>query len=346
MSASAAYAQSNVTLYGSLDEGITYNTNAKGSGTATAGPVAVPDFFGIRGTEDLGNQFKAIFALQDGFLSSTGAGTIAGEAFSHFAWVGLSSPYGAVTLGRQLDLTADTLRLNADGCVQYTFYLFHPANLDDIGIMGDSVNNSVKYTSPTIGGLTFTGLYGLADSSTQPGRVVSADVVYAGGPFRASAVYTNWHDHAINLGPELGYTSFLGESLSSGQTFLAQTQQITGLSAFYSLNQRLDLHGVVTQVNLSTRSDAGRMRTVELGADIHTTFANTVTLGGYLSWLTDTRYSELGVGDVYALSKSTVVYAQIAYQHADGAGDAAIALLTPASGPSQAAFRIGVHHFF
>lgn len=39
----AAQAQSSVSLYGSIDEGITYNTNAKGSGAALVGPVAVPD---------------------------------------------------------------------------------------------------------------------------------------------------------------------------------------------------------------------------------------------------------------------------------------------------------------
>jgi hypothetical protein len=73
-----------------------------GHGTATLGPVAVPDFFGLCSAEDLCGDFKALFALQNGFKSNTGQGTIAGEAFSHFAWVGLSSSrFGALTLGRQ-----------------------------------------------------------------------------------------------------------------------------------------------------------------------------------------------------------------------------------------------------
>lgn len=342
-----AHAQSNVAFYGSIDEGITYTTNEKGGGTAAVGPVAVPDFFGIRGAEDLGGQTKAIFALQDGFLSNTGAGTIAGEAFSQFAWVGLSShQYGTLTLGRQLDLTTETLRLNSNGSVQYTFYLFHPANIDDIGIRGDSVNNSVKYTTPDFHGLTATVLYGLDDTTTQPGRVVSADVIYRNGPVRASAVYTSWRNHAIDVGSQLGYTSFLGQSLAGGKIFSAKTQDISGLSGTWSVNRQLDLHAVLTQVNLSTATGSGRMRTVEAGADIHTNAANTVTLGGYVSWLTDTRYAELGIGDVYALSARTIIYAQATYQHADGAGDAAIPLLAPSSSPNQAAFRIGVHHFF
>jgi predicted porin len=344
--ATGARAQSSVTLYGSIDEGLTYNTNAKGHGQALVGPVAVPDFFGLRGVEDLGGQLKAIFALQDGFVSNTGAGTIPGEAFSHFAWVGLAGNFGTFTLGRQLDLTTETLRLNSNGSVQYTFYMFHPANLDNIGIMGDSINNSLKYTTPNIGGFTATGLYGLDDTSSQPGHVFSADIVYKNGPLRASAVYSSWRNHAIDVGAKLGYTSFLGQSLSGGRVFTARNQEIAGLSAFYALNKSIDLHGMVTQVNLATSTAAARMRNTELGLDYHVTPANTVTFGGYLSWLQDTRYEEVGIGDLYSLSVRTTVYAQATYQHADGANNAAIPLLAPSGAPSQAAFRVGIHHFF
>ncbi|BDC43899.1 porin [Paraburkholderia terrae] len=347
MLATGAHAQSSVTLYGSIDEGITYNINNMGHGTATLGPVAVPDFYGMRGVEDLGGGLKAVFALQNGFKSNTGQGTIAGEAFSHFSWVGLTSDrFGALTLGRQLDLAADALRVNSNGSVQYTFYLFHPANLDNLGIIGDSINNSVKYTTPTLHGFTASGMYGFDDSSTQPGRVVSADVVYSQGPLRASMVYSSWRNHAIPLVSGLGLGSFLGQPLTGGQTFVARTQDIFGLSALYKATSELDLHGVLTQVNLSTQTQSARMRTAELGADYHVTVANTVTLGGYLSWLSGTRYAELGVGDVYALSKRTVVYAQVTCQHADGVGNAAMPLLAPSDSPNQTAFRIGVHHFF
>lgn len=342
-----AHAQSSVTLYGSIDEGVTYNTNNTGHGTATIGPVAVPDFYGFRGVEDLGNGVKALFALQNGFKSNTGQGTIPGEAFSHFAWVGLSSDrIGTVSLGRQLDLATDALRANSNGNVQFTAYLFHPANLDNLGITGDSINNSVKYTSPTAYGFTGSALYGFDDSSTQPGRVLSTAIVYAQGPLRASAVYSSWRNHAIPLVSGLGMHSFLGESLAGGVTFIAKTQDIFGLSALYKVSQKLDLHGLLSQVNLSTAIESTRMRTAELGADYHLTVANTITVGGYLSWLAGTRYAELGFGDLYSLSKRTLVYAQITSQHTNGVGNAAMPLLAPSSSPNQTAFRIGVHHFF
>lgn len=345
--AAGAHAEGSVTLYGSLDEGITYNTNAKGSGTALVGPVAVPDFFGLRGAEELGNQLKAVFALQDGFLSNTGAGTIANEAFSHFAWLGLSSArYGTLTLGRQLDLTTEALRLNSNGSIQYTFYLFHPANLDNIGLVGDSINNSVRYTTPTVHGLTASAIYGFDDTTTQPGRVLSADVSYRNGPLRASAVYSSWRNHAIDVGAKLGYADFAGQSLAGGAIFVARTQQIGGVSALYSIGSKVDLHGMLTQVNLGTDAGSARMRTVEAGADFHTDIANTVNLGGDVAWLSGTRYAELGVGDMYQLSVRTTVYAQVAWQHANGAGKAAMPLLTPSSSANQLALRVGMHHFF
>lgn len=347
MVATGAHAQSSVTLYGSIDEGITYTTNAQGHGTATVGPVAVPDFFGLRGTEDIGGGSRAIFALQNGFRSNTGQGTIAGAAFSHFAWVGLSnSMLGTLTLGRQLDLAADALRVNSNGSIQYSFYLFHPANLDNLGIVGDSINNSVKYTTPTVNGFTASGIYGFADTTTQSGRVVSADIVSGQGPLRVSAVYSNWRNHAIPLVSGLGGASFLGQSLANGRTFTAREQEIAGLSAFYKATRKFDLHGVLTQVNLSTNTQSARMRAVELGADYHVSTANTVAVGGYLSWLSGTRYEELGIGDLYALSKRTVVYAQVTCQYADGNGNAAMPLLAPSDSRNQTAFRIGVHHFF
>jgi predicted porin len=344
---SSAWAQSSVTLYGSIDEGITFNTNSGGSHATTLGPIAVPDFYGIRGKEDLGNQLSAVFALQNGFKSNTGQATIAADAFSQFAWVGLSSPqYGTLTLGRQLDLATEVLRVNSNGSLQYSFYLFHPANLDNLGITGDSINNSVKYTTPTIGGFTASGLYGFADASTQPGRVYSADVVYSKGPLRVSAVYSSWRNHAINLVSGLGETHFLGESLAGGAIFTAQRQDIAGLSALYKATDKLQLHGMFTQVNLATAADSVKMRTAELGGEYYTSFANAVTTGGYVSWFGGTRYEEIGAGDVYSLSKRTIVYAQVTYQHADGVGNAAMPLLAAANGPSQAAFRVGVHHFF
>ncbi|MFM0666404.1 hypothetical protein [Paraburkholderia sediminicola] len=107
---------------------------------------------------------------------------------------------------------------------------------------------------------------------------MSADIVYSQGPLRASFVYCSWRNHAIALVSGLGLSPFLGQSLAGGQTFVTRTQDIFGLSALYRATPHLDLHGVLTQVNLSTQTQSAKMRTAELGADYHVTPTNTASL--------------------------------------------------------------------
>ncbi|OAJ54819.1 hypothetical protein A6V36_08200 [Paraburkholderia ginsengiterrae] len=72
-----ANAQSSYTLYGSIDESIGYVTNTKGGRAAVMGPIAVPDQFGFKGSEDLGGGTNAIFRLKNGYFSNTGSFTTA-----------------------------------------------------------------------------------------------------------------------------------------------------------------------------------------------------------------------------------------------------------------------------
>ena len=74
---SAAHAQTSVTLYGTIDTGITYVHNASGNnslwslGNTSAGNLSGTRW-GLKGSEDLGAGLKAIFQLESGFDSSTG----------------------------------------------------------------------------------------------------------------------------------------------------------------------------------------------------------------------------------------------------------------------------------
>ena len=103
--ATAAHAQSSVTLYGLIDAGITYTNNQQGHSNwkATSGSVN-GSRWGLRGSEDLGGGLKAIFTLENGFSIMNGTNGQGGREFGRQAFVGLSSDqFGAVTLGRQYD---------------------------------------------------------------------------------------------------------------------------------------------------------------------------------------------------------------------------------------------------
>jgi predicted porin len=61
----AAQAQSNVTIYGSLDAGMAYVNNQGGNANWIAQQGATqPDRWGFRGVEDLGGGNRAIFQLE------------------------------------------------------------------------------------------------------------------------------------------------------------------------------------------------------------------------------------------------------------------------------------------
>lgn len=345
--APTAYAQSNVSIYGSIDEGITYTSNALGKRTATVAPAAVPDFIGLRGSEDLGDHATAFYAMQQGYRSNNGQAIVPGSAYGFFSYVGLSHPqYGTVYLGRQLDLAAEALRVNSNGSNLLSFYFFHPANLDNLGILGDSINNSVRYTSPSLFGLQASVIYGLEESGIQPGRILSMDVVHDEGAARFSLVYSSWRDHAVPLVSGLGRAEFLGQSLVQGATFVAKRQDIFGLSTYYTASPSVALHAVLSQVNLASSARTTRMRNVEVGVNLRMASNQTVALGGHASWLDGTRYLQAGVGDLLTASKRTTLYAQVVYQHADGSANAAIPLLLPSTSRSQLALRVGVHQFF
>ncbi|MFZ6773475.1 porin [Undibacterium sp. SXout7W] len=106
--ASAAQAQSNVTIYGLLDANITYNNNAdanKGNQFKLNSGGMNTSRFGFRGTEDLGNGLKAIMQLEGGILLDTGASD--GDIFGRQANVGLQGDFGRVVAGRSYSTTYD-----------------------------------------------------------------------------------------------------------------------------------------------------------------------------------------------------------------------------------------------
>src|SRR6201985_2680973 len=110
--ASAAYAQSNVTLYGLFDAGVTYPSNDQrqsGANVRATGNQTSGSRFGLSGAEDLGGGIKAIFKLESGFDPFNGTADN-GRLFNRQGGAGISGPaWGAVTLGRQYDSSVDYL---------------------------------------------------------------------------------------------------------------------------------------------------------------------------------------------------------------------------------------------
>lgn len=168
----AAQAQSSVTPYGILDNGISYVSNQKTSGGTGHSNVfssssnIVGNRWGMMGAEDLGGGLKAIFRLEGGFSGQSGALQQGGRLFGRQAWVGLSDPsYGAVTIGRQYDSVVDYLAPRSPaqsfvGGLEFS----HPMDNDNFSDFF-RLDNSIKYASVDYRGLRFGGLYALSNSA-------------------------------------------------------------------------------------------------------------------------------------------------------------------------------------
>jgi predicted porin len=130
--ASAAGAQS-ITLYGVLDTGVEHVTSVgpEGGGLTRVPTITgtIPSRWGIRGSEDLGGGMKALFALESGIGMDGGTLNQGGRLFGLQSWVGLSGPWGQITLGRQLTMLlvafydTDVLGPNIFGIGSFDNYL-------------------------------------------------------------------------------------------------------------------------------------------------------------------------------------------------------------------------------
>eukprot|EP01036_Dinobryon_divergens_P009896 gene9896-13239_t len=93
-----------VQLYGVLDLSLTSRQLSGNPRTKEVGNGALTtSFIGLRGREDLGGGYGALFGLESFLRGDTGESgrTSADPFWARNAWVGLSTPAGVVRLGRQ-----------------------------------------------------------------------------------------------------------------------------------------------------------------------------------------------------------------------------------------------------
>ena len=154
----------NVTLYGIVD---TYLASERiGSGGSGATAVAAKSAtvvqggglsgsrWGLRGSESLGGGLNAIFTLENGFASDTGALGQGGLLFGRRAFVGLNGGFGTLTIGRDYSPNF-FVQCNSDdtfgGCLTGFSAV---ANMGGFFANTLRQNNQVKYSTPNMGGLT------------------------------------------------------------------------------------------------------------------------------------------------------------------------------------------------
>ncbi|MFM0053745.1 porin [Caballeronia grimmiae] len=376
--ATAAHAQSSVTLYGLIDAGITYTNNnmttfggpGHSNWKATSGSVN-GSRWGLRGSEDLGGGLKAIFTLENGFNIMNGTNNQGGREFGRQAFVGLSSnQFGAVTLGRQYDSVVDFIGPLALTGTQYGGTQFaHPFDNDNLDNTF-RVDNSVKYTSANYAGFKFGAMYGFSNQAGgfANNRAYSAGLSYNYGPLNVAGAYFQ----SNNSGPlAANGTSVAGGAITADQTpFSAGRQRIFGGGLNYAFGPAtvgfvftqtmLDNATALTNVgsqglgNIALGGTSVRFTNYEVNGRYNLTPALSIA-GNYT--FTDSRiagekpkFHQFNLQTAYALSKRTDVYLQGEYQHVTSVDDlpigATINGVGMSSSTNQVSATVGVRHRF
>ncbi|KGW44227.1 porin [Burkholderia pseudomallei] len=345
-----ACAQSGVTLYGTVDTGVIYSTNQQvthadgstsgGHAWQMGGGNLVPSRWGLQGTEALGGGLKAVFALEQQFLSASGQALQGGAAFSRQAWVGLRHDrYGTLGVGRQYDSYTDTLGAYVSSNSWATPYGSHLGDVDNLNA-AFNFNNAIRFTSADFHGLTFGGTFGFGgqagDFSARRGYALA--VAYNRAPVSFGIGYLNLRqplDAALG-----GANGYIGDfACGNAGAMYCLLQDAVSMKAFGVGGSIAFGEATVALTYTHTRlgdsayfATAARAQRASIAFDIaelNATYAFTPMLRGGIAYVFNrakadsrgvTRFHQLNVGVNYSLSKRTALYAVAIGQIASGRG--------------------------
>ncbi|TDV33629.1 putative porin [Paraburkholderia caballeronis] len=346
VSANVAHAQSSVTLYGIVDNGIGYQSSATTLGSTTGGRslvkmttgVFAADRIGLKGAEDLGGQTQAIFTLEQGFNAANGAEAASGLMFSRLAYVGLTNPtYGTLSAGRVYSAYYTLLQPFSPEPRLTGYYAAHPGDID--GTDTDfHENNTILYTSPNYHGLTVSGEYsfGGVAGSLNAGSAWSAGVQYLSGPIGIAAAFWRINNSTPGGGPWGASSATSNNGTQIGVSAInvgyqtAQAQQRFAVGGGYTFNSAWDVSLMYSNTQYipgthSAFTDTAIFNTI--GGVLHFKPTPALDLAAGYAYTRATsanqisspaQYHQFNLSQVYSLSKTTALYAVEGFQRASG----------------------------
>ena len=205
-----ASAQSSVTLYGVADVWVGQTSETTAPATQATKQIVMGSGgyngsrWGLRGSEDLGGGLKANFQLESGFNIDTGAfaSNSTGGLFGRQAYVGLSGGFGAINFGRQYTAYDDARgAANANNVLDTDFTPVGAVyGFGQVGDYASRTNNTIKYASPSFGGVSGALTYALGENKTSVATAtqtvaasssVAGHVKYVNGPLGVFVGFQN-----------------------------------------------------------------------------------------------------------------------------------------------------------
>jgi predicted porin len=348
LAAAAANAQTNVQIYGIVDSGIARLTNVNAAGDSmTRMPSLTSSFpsrIGFRGTEDLGNGLQAYFILENGLAMDTGTQQQGGRLFGRQALVGLKGSWGAISLGRQLNMTyISALKTDVLGP-----HLFAIGSIDPY-LPNARSDNSIAYMGNFSGfvvGATWS--FG-RDASAAGGPAATNCAGEVAGNAKACRQYTALFGYEVkDWGLNTSYDRMYGNTgAAGGLTSSANTDVRTTVNGYLMLGPTKIGAGVVDR---DTKAATGRTESDLYYLGVSHPIGQ-YTIDAQVA-RRDTKHSSADVNMLvarltYSFSKRTALYGALGRM--DNKGTSAVALDaggTVGVGLAQNGVMAGLRHTF
>lgn len=327
VASSAAFAQSNVTIYGTVDMGWLHRSGDNGAVAKTLSQNdlqsnSTQSNIGFKGVEDLGGGLKALFDIQYRISPDSNSGlTTAGHQY-----VGVTGGFGTAVAGY-----LDGLRYGIYG--KYNpFGNYSVGNFTHMTTQYDRAQNAVAYISPAFAGFTLIlahatntqGLEGSLNASHSAAtrisnggnhgddRLFSANLIYANGPLSVDLDYET--TKAVGYSDGRLYVATGGVSYDFGVVKVAGLYDIIK----GDVNSFIGGNVVGAAFGLAANQKYDR-RNWFVGATVP--LGKTSILAGYGrvqdKTLSDADAGKWSIGVRYALSKRTELYADYAHINND-----------------------------
>ncbi|MFI5447355.1 porin [Polaromonas sp. UC242_47] len=358
----SAFAQSSVTLSGTIKGGVAQTKYSNGpAGTTNGSGLSVADGssrFIIGGTEDLGGGLKAVFQIDTRFrVDDNGGAPTSSPLGSGNTFVGLSGGLGTIQLGK-MD-THYCLGSDQHGSRATAMQASSCGILGYVGNAGAAIanasrsTNTIRYTTPNFSGFqgqlnystSFNGPEGIPGDAGK-GRAVNAGLNYGNGPIKAG----------LSIWDAKSESRIAGVARADQKAYTLFGDYNFGVATVGLTYDNSEINsGLVAGADAKAKRSAWSIPvTVPLGAG---TFLFTYTKASDIknngTTAADTGASLISVGYDYSLSKRTSV--GVSYARLNNKANAGYALYTQASlngtpnnavGQDASQLYLGIRHAF
>ena len=358
----AAQAQSNVTLYGNLDEYFGYIRSSSGAHITGLNDGAIlRSRLGFRGVEELGARYQAKFTLEQGLNADVGSQADTSRLFDRQAWLGINTPAGEFRFGRQ-----NTAIFFIGGAIDYTERTTFGSVINTFGVPS-RYDNDVSYKSPRLAGVQIELHYALPENggATRGNKgIYQLGLDYQNGPYRAgyAGLSASPNELTATVHDKIEYHNlYANYKYASGTVYAAFVRSNNSTANANGLNAAAILNNVSSPNNFFAGTDlnAGRYYNIyQISADYRV--SPQLRIGALYGVMHDTSNSDGGsrggnLGAYYDLSKRTTLYgfanymknqANAGFRFSGSAGPSANLAGADINGKSLVGLQAGILHRF